>query len=188
MRIYKILCTFYTHFIQNIKSTKLEEADILVSFNVVSLYTKIPVKEAIKVITRTTDSGTADLVEVCLKSTYFSFWGDIYEQTNGVATGSPLSPVVANIFMEYFEEMDINTSPLKPKEWRWYVDDTNFVWTHGKDKLEESLRHVNNQSKDMKFTMEIEEDNNLPFLDVLFTKENDGTLAHQVYQKKNAHG
>ena len=50
--------------------------------------------------------------------------------------------------------------------------------------MEDFLRHMNSQSEDIKFTMEIEEDNNLPFLDVLLTKENDGTLAHQVYRKK----
>jgi hypothetical protein len=107
-----------SHFIQNIKSTKVNEAYILVSFDVVSLYTKIPLNDAINVIRRLTDNETTNLVEVCLKYTYYSFGGDIYERTNGVAMGSLLSPVVANIFMEYFEEKTINTSPLKLEHWR----------------------------------------------------------------------
>jgi hypothetical protein len=63
------------------------------------------------------------------------------------------------------------------------VDDTNFIWPHRRDSLEEFLKHMNNQSKDIKFTMEIENDKNISFLDVLLTRENDGTLVHQVYHK-----
>ena len=38
--------------------------------------------------------------------------------------GSPLSPVLANIYMEYFEEMALGFTPLKPSMWLRYVDDT----------------------------------------------------------------
>ena len=69
---------------------------------------------------------------------------DIYEQINGVAMGSPLSPVVANIFMEHFEDKAINSAPEKPQQWRRYVDDTHFIWPHGKDKLGDFLTHMKN--------------------------------------------
>ena len=69
-----------------------------------SLYTKIMVDEAIKVIRELTDDETAQLVEVSLKYTYFGFHGDIYEQMHGVEMGSPFFPIVANIYMENFEE------------------------------------------------------------------------------------
>jgi hypothetical protein len=84
----------------------------------------------------------------------------------GVAMGSPLSPIVANLFMENFEERALNTYPLKPKRWKRYVDDTNVVWPHGRDELNKFLEHLNNLSDDIKFTMELEENNNIPFLDV----------------------
>lgn len=84
---------------------------------------------------------------------------------------SPLSLVVANIYMEHFEERAINTSPIKPKHWKRYVDDTSFIWTHGKETLRDFLEHLNNQTESIKFTMEIEEDKKLPFLDVLLTKK-----------------
>ena len=54
-----------------------------------------------------TDKETVDLLELCLKSSYFSFKGKIYEQTHGVVMGSPISPIIANIFMEYFEQKDL---------------------------------------------------------------------------------
>ena len=44
------------------------------------------------------------LLEFCLRNTYFSFQGRYYEQTEGAAMGSPISPLVANLFMEEFEK------------------------------------------------------------------------------------
>ena len=43
------------------------------------------------------------LLEFCINSTYFSFQGKFYEQLEGVAMGSPLSPIVANLYIESFE-------------------------------------------------------------------------------------
>ena len=40
-----------------------------------------------------------------------------------VAMGSPLSPVIANIYMEHFEIKAINSFPLTLDEWKRYVDD-----------------------------------------------------------------
>ena len=43
------------------------------------------------------------LLEFCLTHTYFLFQGKYYEQVQGAAMGSPISPLIANIFMEEFE-------------------------------------------------------------------------------------
>ena len=85
---------------EEISKEKLNPEDKLVSFDVVSLYTKIPINEAIDTIKDLTNSMKAKLVEVCLRSTYFTFQKEFYEQVEGVAMGSPLSPIVANIYME----------------------------------------------------------------------------------------
>ena len=44
-----------------------------------------------------------ELLQLCLKSTYFSYNGEFYEQRQGAAMGSPVSAVVANLYMEFFE-------------------------------------------------------------------------------------
>ena len=54
------------------------------------------------------------LLEFCLENTYFSFQGRFYEKTQGAAMGSPISPKVANLFMEDLEVQAINTSPNPP--------------------------------------------------------------------------
>ena len=89
---------------------QMDLEDRLVSFDVVSLYTNIPINEAIDVINRITDPDTTHLVEICLTSTFFSFEGEFYEQTCGVAMGSPLSPIVANLFMEDFESKALSSA------------------------------------------------------------------------------
>ena len=51
------------------------------------------------------------LLEFCLKNTYFSFQDQFYEQGEGAAMGSPVSPIVANLYMEYFEQKLKPTPP-----------------------------------------------------------------------------
>ena len=104
-------------FIKELKDIKLDPDDILVSFDVVSLYTCIPIKEALEVIYRLTDHDTPHLVEICLTSTFFCFKGEFFEHTCGVAMGSPLSPVVANLFMEDFESKALSSACFLPKLW-----------------------------------------------------------------------
>ena len=103
----------------------------------------------------------ADLLEMCLRSTYFSFGGNLYEQKEGVAMGSPVSAVVANLYMEFFEELALETVPTRPRLWKRYVDDTFCVIRKGSTK--ELLRHLNGVRLTIKFTVE-QEDGTLPFL------------------------
>ena len=51
------------------------------------------------------------LLEFCLKNTYFLFQGTYYEQVYGAAMGSPISPLIANMFMEEFEIKALSTAP-----------------------------------------------------------------------------
>ena len=157
---------------------------MLVSFDVVSLYTKISVEEVLKVLKEITSKEITNMVAVCLNSTYFTFQGEMYEQTSGVVMGSLLSPVVDKLYMEYFEKKALESYPLKTREWKQFVDNTKFIWPHRREKLDDFLKHMNSQSNHIKFTMEIPKNNCLPFLDVLITKREDGCLSHQVYWKK----
>ena len=141
------------------------------SFDVVSLYTKIPIDEVVDTIKQVTNSETLKLVEVCLRYTYFTFQKEFYEQVEGVAMGPPLSPIVANLYMEKFERQAIESFPLKPKRWKRYVDDTDVVWPHGEDNLVKFLEHLNKKNSSIRFTMEMETNNSFPFLDVLISNK-----------------
>jgi hypothetical protein len=96
---------------------------------------------------------------------------------------SSLSRVVANIFMENFDTLALNNFHIKPKCWFQFVDDTFVIWPHGNPSLISFFDRINNISPHIQFAMEMQEDNSLPFLDVLISCLLDGSLTHQVYRK-----
>ena len=98
-----------------------------VSFDVVSLFTKVSTGDALRDIEDLlAEDGTlrdrtillptdiVSLTGLCLNTTYFHFGGNFYEQVEGAAMGSPLSPVVANIYRQDFESRVLVTAPRKP--------------------------------------------------------------------------
>ena len=97
--------------------------------------------------------------------------------------GSPLSPILADIFMEEFETSCLRSAYLQPSLWLHYVDDTFVVWPHGRDTFQDFLQHLNEQHPSIKFTMEIEDDGRIPFLDVGISRNPDGSLHHNIYRK-----
>jgi hypothetical protein len=108
----------------------------MVSFDIVSLFTKVPIRETMDLLGR-------HFEEDVLTTSYFTFNGQFYGQTDGVAMGSPLSPVIANFYMEDYEKAALESAPLKPRCWFRYGDDTFVIWQHGPDKLKDFLYHVN---------------------------------------------
>ena len=70
--------------------------------------------------------------------------------------GSPLSPILANLYMEYFESSLIPTIPdnLRPKVWLRYVDDVFVIYPHNEDALQEFLNRLNSLAPTIKFTIE----------------------------------
>ena len=79
----------------------------------------------------------------------------------------PLSPVIANLFMEFFEGLAINTSSFQPSLWQRYVDDKFVIWIHGDKHLHSFWNHLNSIRSSIQFTMEGDSEGSIPFLDVL---------------------
>ena len=85
-----------------------------------------------------------------------------------------VSAVVANLYMELFEELALELAPSRPRFWKRYVDDTCCILrTSDVDGL---LSHLNSLRPTIKFTMELEEEESLPFLDTKLTRLADGKL------------
>jgi len=93
----------------------------MVSFDVVSLFTKVPVEESITLLSQHFKDEILALYKHVLTSTYFCVNSQFYEQTDGVAMGSPLSPVIANFYMEDFETKSIDKATLEPACWYIYM-------------------------------------------------------------------
>ncbi|KAJ8913061.1 hypothetical protein NQ315_006562 [Exocentrus adspersus] len=131
-------------------------------------------------------SAFMELLTLCIKTTYFQLENDFYQQDFGMAMGSSLSPIMSNIFMEHFEETYVKSYINKPKIWWRYVDDVFSIWPHGQDNLTDFLNFLNNIEPTIKFTLELEENNKLPFLDVMISKntEINSNFQTNVYRKK----
>ena len=170
------------HFVKKLNCLQIEPEDQLISFDVVSLFTKVPIIESMDYISKLFPKDITDLFHSCLTTIYFLWNGEFYQQNEGVAMGSLLSPVIANFYMEKFEEIILETAPLKPKAWYRYVDDTFIVWNHGQEELDNFLQHLNSKNRNIQFTMEKERDGELSFLDVLVKREGQ-RLGHKVYRK-----
>ena len=122
------------------------------------------------------------LLEFCLKNTYCSFQDQFYEQVEGAAMGSPVSPIVANLYMEYLEQKALSTASNLPRFWYRFVDNTFVI--HKEVNKQGFLQHINSVDPAIKFTVEDnKEDGSIPFLDTIVKPEADGTLSITVYRK-----
>ena len=113
---------------------------------------------------------------------YVSFRDSYYRQSFGTAMGSPVSVTVANLVMEEIEESALATFDPPPRFWKRYVDDTCTALPAAS--VPSFLNHLNNVNKHIQFTVEEEENGVLPFLDVLLTRDIDGTIETSVYRKQ----
>ena len=122
------------------------------------------------------------LLKLCLDATFLQFRGNYYRQVYGTAMGSPVSVVVADLVMEEVERRALTSFTDAPRIWKRYVDDTFAVI---KPNLIQSFHdHLNSIVSSIMFTYELEDDNCLPFLDVLVRKDSDGNLSTSVYRKR----
>ncbi|PNF26841.1 hypothetical protein B7P43_G17376 [Cryptotermes secundus] len=123
-----------------------------------------------------------DLLEVCLRTTYFQVDDKFFQHKNGMAMGNYLLPIVSNIFTEHFEKLALYSAQYKSSLWLRYVDDTFVVWPHGPERLQNIFDHLNTLRPSICFTMETESDNAISFLEVLVIRE-ETALVTQVYRK-----
>ncbi|CAH8541549.1 unnamed protein product [Schistosoma rodhaini] len=183
-----------------ISNIHIEEDEIMASFDVCSLFTNVPIKKTLDIICNLLDSDTdlkqrcplvtSDIIkelDLCLRSTIFSFRGDLYRQTEGVAMGSPVSIIVANLFMHSLETSAISLCSQAPKVWLRYVDDTFVIIK--RNHLDELFKLINNFDRKIKFTKELESpENTLPFLDCLVERKVNNSLKISIFRKPTNSG
>ncbi len=116
--------------IQRLRNRIVGPNDCYVSFDIVALFSKAPIEKALEVTQRGLENDSSlserttlpissimELLKFCVYNTYFLFNETFYEQKQGAAMGSPVSPIIANIYMEYFEAEAIYSAPSPPKYW-----------------------------------------------------------------------
>ncbi|BHF84500.1 hypothetical protein SprV_0902765100 [Sparganum proliferum] len=167
----------------------IQPDEIMVFFDVTSLFTSIPPNLAREVLRKRLEETYDEtrnalkiehlmrLFEFC-QQTFFTFAGETYEQIKGTPMGSPVSGLVAELVLQELEK--IAFLQPEPVFCRRYVDDT-FVIIKGMLQHFHSL--LNAVFPDIKFTREEEQKQHLPFLDVLIRRNLKGELETTVYRK-----
>ena len=163
--------------IKNIPDHLYEEGYQLVSFDVKSLFTNVPLGKTIqvildrvykeKLITTTLKKRTLKklILDTCSKTAFLS-GGTIYEQIDGVSMGASLGPVLANIIMTELEKtvVDKLIRSGRIKFYARYVDDTLLLVKP--EDVDGILREFNSYHKNLEFTVDKFEDCVPHFLDL----------------------
>ena len=184
-----------TDFAHRLSNINIEDDEIMIYFDVVSLFTAIPVgktcghicnkllKDATCNLQQRTNLTIDDIIKLLrftLSNSFFNYNKQTYKQIHGCAIGSPLSPIVANLCLEVIEELALAKVIISPKKWFRYVDDVfSIIKKHA---LDSSHYLLNSIDPDINFTTEHEQDGRLSFLDILVSRNN-GTLFTNVYRK-----
>ena len=183
-----------TDFIQEIKHLSINpEEETLVSFDVSALFTSIPVPVALQVINynistctnftnvcKTPTETFIKLLELTNTNCIFCFNKKFYKQLQGAAMGSPVFPVIGNIYMEHFESLAIPSSSTLINWWFRYVNDVHSATR--KDQVNKLQEHPNSIDPHIKFTIELPGIDRPPFLDTL-TRPTPNSIESTVYRK-----
>ncbi|EFN74754.1 hypothetical protein EAG_01936, partial [Camponotus floridanus] len=163
----------------------------LISLDVISFFTNIPIEEALVCIEHIWDdiSHSCDVtknefmlaVRFVLRSTFFKFNNKIYEQTHGILMGSPLSPVVADIFLRDLEKKALNLLSYRPAFYFRYVDDV--AMSLPEDEINNTLDIFNSFHPRIQFSVEIGVNNCLNFLDVTMIVVNNRIYCDWFHKK-----
>ena len=118
-----------TEFVEHIKTKIVPRGYHLIFFDVISLFTNVPLDATIDIVlkriynnskinTAISKREMKELIKLCMKDVHFNFNETKYVQKNGVAMSSPLTPVLAGIFMVELERVVISKLSQHLKFWR----------------------------------------------------------------------
>ncbi|CAF1474707.1 unnamed protein product [Rotaria sordida] len=178
-------------FVEKMKKQKTTPG-LMCSFDVCSLFTNIPLHKAIDIAIenirkynkslKLNNTELKELFKYCTKYSNFTFNNEHYDQINGVAMGSPLAPIIAHLFMSNLEENIERYEGRKPEIYYRYVDDIFMIINGTQKDIVKFKKFMNKLEKSIQFTVEVQVNNKLPFLDVMIERENE-TLITYVYHK-----
>ena len=170
-----------------------------VSFDVESLFTNVPTIETTNMILDLVyhDNVTIfhnlnreelkTLLLICMQESHFQFQGNYYDQIDGSAMGSPFACLYANVFMSNFEKKYMSRLiALGVKRWWRYLDDIHATLDN-KEQADLILAFLNSQHPNIRFTIEHEVKNKLPFLDTCVTRTSSKHIT-TLYRKKTFTG
>ena len=178
-------------FSEELRKKEIQDGEILVPYDVSSLFTNVPVDETVQILVdqafhnkwfnktyrlQLERSDLATLLNLAVKNQLFQLDGKLYQQVEGVAMG----PLMANTFMCSIERNLVDNHHM-PSFYRRYVDDTITI-ERNLAAARDFLDTLNNCHQSLNFTMESEIDGRLPFLGMEAIKNHEH-IETKVYIK-----
>ena len=176
----------------SLKEMRIEDGREIVSFDVSSLYTNVPVSEAIQICADLMFNGSnpvppvskdtfIKLLQMSSCDVILSTHDGFYRQIDGLAMGSPPAPHLANAWMSQFDDTIKGSSDLYSR----YMDD--IICDKETDEIDNKLESNNNLHENLNFTMERGKSGKLVHLDMLVMRENN-SLSSTWYTKPSDTG
>ncbi|XP_055542748.1 uncharacterized protein LOC129728337 [Wyeomyia smithii] len=173
---------------------------ILISLDVISLFTSIPKAlvthniitqwEKIKVNTNINLDFFIEIaefcIESCIESSYFKYNEQHFQQVFGAAMGNPLSPIIADLVMETLLDTVTQSLNFKPPFIKKYVDD--LLLAIPESQIGHVLETFNSYNEHIQFTYEMENNKRLPFLDMTLIRQENQKIQTEWYMKPIASG
>lgn len=179
------------HFASLINNFQLPPEYVLVSFDVVSLYSNIPIDLLVEAVkdkwekiaphTLIPRDDFLVLIVFIFNNNYFTYGEEIYSQIFGCPMGSSLSPVTARIVMDFVLDSILSKIHFEIPFIKKYVDD--IILALPNNKVNDTLTIFNNYNKHIQFTIEEESDRSVPFLDTRLIRTANNVIILDWYTK-----
>lgn len=186
---------FYTKnsydLVKELQNIRIPPDYILISLDVVSLFTNIPTDLTKKIVQERwhlirdqcnmSMETFVMLLDFVFDNSYFNFDGVFYKQIYGLGMGNCLSPVCSDIVMSELQKECTKKLPFHLPFFKRYVDD--IITCIPADKLETIQSVFNDFHPKLKFTVECENDGKIPFLDIVLIRTNNNNIITDWYHK-----
>ena len=156
-----------------------------------SLFTNIPLLETVEYLcdfiqNQNINVGIPvlqlkELILRCTMNVQFQFNNKCDRQIDGAAMGSLLGPLLTDVFMAKLGNGPLKSTIDNLQIYKRYVDDI-FVICDANANIQDILYKFNSCHPSAQFTCEMERNNELPFLDILIRRNNDGSIQRKVYR------
>ena len=168
----------------------------MASLDIVALYPSINRGDAIDQLLKlydqdenqTTNIPTQTMRELLGWATVsiFNHNGQIYKQRNGLSMGSPISSILANVYINQVIENHPHFNNDKIVFYKRYMDDTLLLWKGDQKSFEEHVNNLNKITDNIQFTSEFESNQSINFLDLNINRQPDTDFTFKFHKKDYA--
>jgi hypothetical protein len=184
------------HLINDLQNININKDIRLCSFDISNMYTNIPTNDMINIvraalkhhnIRQKISDEIINITNTILSHNYFQFSNTCYRQEEGLAMGAPSSAILAEIYLQYIESINIYDILQKHNVIGYfrYVDDILLVYNEEITNINLTLQEFNNIHPKLTFTIEKEENNKINFLDITIQRT-ENKLTFGIHRKITA--